>query len=53
MQGRVVHFCDGIMFFFGVPFIQKSMVINMSLDIHHKLNILRFTNGNHAKFVHL
>jgi hypothetical protein len=31
MHGMVVHFCDEMMFFLWIPFIQMHMVINISL----------------------
>jgi uncharacterized protein (DUF2062 family) len=33
MQATMAHFCDKIMFFSWVPFIQMHMVINISLDL--------------------
>jgi hypothetical protein len=33
MQVMVVHFCDEMVFFLWVPFIQMHMVINISLDL--------------------
>jgi hypothetical protein len=33
MHGMVAHFCDEMVFFPWVPFIQLHMVINISLDL--------------------
>jgi len=33
MQAMVVYFCDEMMFFPWVPFIQMHIVINISLDL--------------------
>jgi len=33
MQATIVHFCDEIMFFPLLPFIQMHMMINISLNL--------------------
>jgi hypothetical protein len=33
MQATVAHFCDGMVFFSLVPFIQMHVVINISLNL--------------------
>jgi hypothetical protein len=45
MHNQVSHYCDKIMFFSWVPFIQMHMVINISLDILIEIWIL--TNKFH------
>jgi hypothetical protein len=33
MQATMVHFCDEIVFFLYVPFIQMHVMINISLNL--------------------
>jgi hypothetical protein len=33
MHNQMFHYCDEMVFFFWVPFIQMHMVINISLDL--------------------
>jgi len=33
MQPKVAHFCDEMVFFPWVPFIQMHIVINISIDL--------------------